>query len=79
MTHYLKKTYLLRQAIGLITTTSRLLLKGGCEKFFLINMFIDHHTVKSHLLIHLYNLCNTNTIYEWIYGQNDWIFLHLLF
>ena len=28
---------------------------------FLLNIFIDHHTVKSHLLMHVYN---TDTIYE---------------
>ena len=33
---------------------------------FLINIFIDHHTVNSQLLIHL---CNTDTIYELISGQ----------
>ena len=31
------------------------------EIFFLLNIFIDHHTVKSHLLMHVYN---TVTIYE---------------
>ena len=33
---------------------------------FLLNMFIDHHTVKSHLLMHVYN---TDTIYELKSGQ----------
>ena len=28
---------------------------------FLLNIFIDHHTVNSHLLMHVYN---TDTIYE---------------
>ena len=35
-------------------------------RLFLINIFIDHHTVKLHLLIHI---CNTDTIYELISGQ----------
>ena len=36
------------------------------EKFFLLNIFIDHHTVNSHLLMHVYN---TDTVYELNSGQ----------
>ena len=34
--------------------------------FFLLNIFIDHHTVNSHLLMHVYN---TDTVYELNSGQ----------
>ena len=37
------------------------LKKHRRDDFFLLNIFIDHHTVKSHLLMHVYN---TDTIYE---------------
>jgi len=37
-----------------------------CEWYFLLNIFIDHHTVNSHLLMHVYN---TDTVYELNSGQ----------
>ena len=36
----------------------------NCLLFFLLNIFIDHHTVNSHLLMHVYN-----TVYELNSGQ----------
>ena len=38
----------------------------NCLLFFLLNIFIDHHTVNSHLLMHVYN---TDTVYELNSGQ----------
>ena len=35
--------------------------------FFLINMFIEHLTVKSHVLIHHSRLCDTNAINKYNY------------
>ena len=39
---------------------------SSLNDFFLLNIFIDHHTVNSHLLMHVYN---TDTVYELNSGQ----------